>query len=685
LELTRLFEGMARTTATARARALESLVADTKALSRRAADIPLSGHVRVSGRQWVDIVEDSDFASLVRSFDEAAAALANVRVSSPPEIGALLRPGCRHVLNATRAFVETVEQVSWFAPDDANQARQRRAMGLLAQKAGHATHAIVSALAAGAGDPPELDLPLEGSNTAAKALEVATNGADADPVRLNFGVEQAALVDQRGIVHSGRLLAAFDGRQDELDRCCERVLRSVMKTPGDRGLVRQALSLCSVDRLLRAHRAALLCHRLIDTTFATEPERIVALLRAHKMDADRGAASHRGMVGVSEQARAARTQGERVLLELDGYRRLAEGWLRPWAWLVLRLRGARDGRAPELHSLREMLLAQRDSLCTLIADGIDPGLRNAAAHEDAYFDDRHAQVVARPESIDRSRITLSTAIAYAACVGCESALAMARTDSEALRGMTDADTTAPPAIREMYAREAFGRIGFLVSDSWKADEEHVVVIDGIDGFEPRLPMLLFALVESYQQDTFCRQWTVRTARSQDTVLTVDGDALKRCSELASALAEDFGPRLPRAVLLPVLASAKLHVLGPEAAAEQVAELALAEALRPFLEGAADDRATTTAAARACIVAAESLRAALDVLGAAAGARHLDLAKHIRSLGKTAEAVGRGETEAVAILHRDGAALLARYHSFDHAPLLPGMSTPTSDWASEQQE
>jgi hypothetical protein len=152
----------------------------------------------------------------------------------------------------------------------------------------------------------------------------------------------------------------------------------------------QALYLASQPNPLLLHRSAQLARRLIDEAFACNSERTeqeTGWFMANQ--APRIQSSGAGI----EQQLAAFYRDDEQLAILAAYRALAEGVARPFAQLVLRLGKIATGdepgewaRPPLLGALDGALRLSGIEVADCLRLGIAPGLRNAAAHEEAIVD-----------------------------------------------------------------------------------------------------------------------------------------------------------------------------------------------------------------------------------------------------------------------------------------------------------
>lgn len=208
-----------------------------------------------------------------------------------------------------------------------------------------------------------------------------------DPCQAAFGVPVDSLHDARGIFSRHRLLSEYYGRYPQLQWRVNSVLSVLTSSPPDLlDALAPAEALVLTDRPLIALRTAIRIKDLLLSKLDDDAEKLAQPLRALKLEVDRSATSHAGMVRVGEQLRSAETASDRAALTLDLYRRVIEGQLRPWSWALLQILGRRGMKAPEVSSLRDQLLSERSPLLRDAAEAILPVARNAAAHEDYMWD-----------------------------------------------------------------------------------------------------------------------------------------------------------------------------------------------------------------------------------------------------------------------------------------------------------
>src|SRR5262249_2752169 len=140
-----------------------------------------------------------------------------------------------------------------------------------------------------------------------------------------------------------------------------------------------------------------------------------------KLGVNRGQASHAGILRSARQLPRTPSDGDRALIVLDMYRRMVEGQLRPWAWALLRASGRSSASPPTLGSLRNQLVSHGHPVMGYMAEAILPAARNAAAHEDAWWDASQQTVVWGNGTTTVPDLVDATERAYALMCGAECA------------------------------------------------------------------------------------------------------------------------------------------------------------------------------------------------------------------------------------------------------------------------
>lgn len=265
-----------------------------------------------------------------------------------------------------------------------------------------------------------------------------------DPVEALFGVTRDAVSDARCVFSPARVVAHFHGREENLTHIVDGLLSLVTPLPPNPidGL-RAAGALFLGPRPLLALRSAVQVRSLIADVFDNGAnhghEAAAAPLRDLQSRVDRSATNHASMLRIREQLEEARTVAEQATLRLELYRKMAEGQLRPWAWTILRLRGRDLDRMPELHSLRDQLLADGSPLCREAARAILTPARNASAHEDFEWDGTRGVLLVGDAEVAVDELVEATERAYALMSGAECGWTCARSESDLLGGLLDAD------------------------------------------------------------------------------------------------------------------------------------------------------------------------------------------------------------------------------------------------------
>ena len=281
---------------------------------------------------------------------------------------------------------------------------------------------------------------------------------------------------------------------------------------------------------------------------------------------DRLHATRRAVSGSASEA-------ERALAELSAYRIMVEGHLRPWGWALLRLAGAR-GDMPLITELRNRLAASAEPLHRQLADAVIPALRNADAHEDAYFDQLRGELIVGDQSVDVGAVRSSNAELDAINAGLEMALACACGQVEPVaRAYTvrpGDPTTAAEALSQ--AEQRYGHAGLRVW-SLRRDRSTVQVrIDAIDPLRSLNPCLL-ATLQANELLAGVARWQIGLRERSGWVIDLPSSVLRHNWPVFEQAARWF-PEIPPETFLPCVTWARLELELPGVALRAAAWLTL---------------------------------------------------------------------------------------------------------------
>lgn len=439
--------------------------------------------IPVTAPGWASTLRD---AGLDQPRALLAAELAALECAETPEA---LRMAADALATAALALAADLWCLAALRTEGDEPARLREAVTRLA---------LAGIGAAGGEDrPDQLVNARRAVDTAATALREATEGTSDDPCHEVFDIPLDEARDERGAFAIHRALTAWHGRYDVLAARLATVLRPITDDPPDVvNAVWPAAGLILTPRPLLTLRAAVMVRSTIEAALAHGPNRTSAL-RDLKLRVDRGRASHLGILRASAAIAAARSDDERALGELDLYRRIIEGQLRPWAWTLLRARGRSGSEPQKLTALRDQLVADSDRVMLDAAAAILPAVRNAAAHEDAWWDGPAGVLhVGDDATTTRDELADATERAYALMSGAESALACARAASPRLASFLDAEDPRDglPAINEMAALNHFGTNGLRVHHVQRDGSTLAITLDelAVEQMNPCIQAVMFA-------------------------------------------------------------------------------------------------------------------------------------------------------------------------------------------------
>ena len=380
-----------------------------------------------------------------------------------------------------------------------------------------------------------------------------------DPCLAAFGVPLKSVLDAKGIFSGPRLLSAYYGRYYQLSLRINSILSVLTSSPPDLlDAIRPAQQLVRTDRPLVALRTAIRVKDLFTSKLAEDAEELARPLREMKLEVDRSAISHAGMIRVLGQLKHAETAVERAALTLDLYRRVVEGQLRPWAWVLLQIYGRSGVKAPELSSLREQLLSAGVPLLRDAAEAILPDPRNAAAHEDYLWDDDLKVLRIGDGTVSIDDLDAGISQSYAFMAGAECAWRCARTEFSELARLLDREDPQDGlrAINAIRGLDHFGTNGISVRN-WLMDGDILTVL--LD----ELPLTSInpcfqAVMWSSRHLTNVRRFIIKLPGQDRPVMELDRQPLDACFGVWREAVKNFSA-MPTSVFLPANAWARLAV------------------------------------------------------------------------------------------------------------------------------
>ena len=404
-----------------------------------------------------------------------------------------------------------------------------------------------------------------------------------DPCQAAFGVPIDSLHDARGIFSRHRLLSKYYGRYPQLQWRVNSVLSVLSSSPPDLlDALAPAEALVLTDRPLIALRTAIRIKDLLLSKLDDDAEQLAQPLRALKLEVDRSATSHAGMVRVGEQLRSAETASDRAALTLDLYRRVIEGQLRPWSWALLQILGRRGMKVPEVSSLRDQLLSERSPLLRDAAEAILPVARNAAAHEDYVWDDNQRMLRVGDATVSIADLEAAFSRAYAFMAGAECAWRCARTESREFARLLDTEDP-PGGVRAINARRAidhFGTNGLAVR-KWFIDGDMLSIL--LDGLPPSSINPCFqATMWASRHLTDVNRFVVKLSGRDIPAMDLGRRPLDACFMVWKEASVSFSV-MPTSTFLPANAWARLAVELPDKAMQAIAWLAVNDAFHAYLD------------------------------------------------------------------------------------------------------
>ncbi len=395
-----------------------------------------------------------------------------------------------------------------------------------------------------------------------------------DAVAASFGMDRAELVDELGTISDARLLALYRNRLPELTAICEELLSSITQPPLDLfAILEPLLELLHVERPLLAWTVANNTLGLIREAAAADQACVEDVFEQLRQRAAPRATSRQRLAAARRTADGATTEAERALAELSAYRMMVEGQLRPWAWTLLRLAGA-QGEMPMVAELRDRLAASAQPLHRHLANALIPALRNADAHEEAYFDHLRGQLAAGDQLVDPAAVRSSNAELAAIDAGLDMALACACGQVEAVGRAYSVRPGDPLTVTEALsqAEQRYGHAGLQVWSLRRTRSVVQVRLDQIDPLRSSNPCFL-ATLQANELVAGVTRWQIGLRGDEGWVIDLPSSVLRANWPVFERAANWFR-EIPQETFLPCVTWSRLAVELPGVALRAAAWLAL---------------------------------------------------------------------------------------------------------------
>ncbi|MEU5993854.1 hypothetical protein ABZ806_33195 [Spirillospora sp. NPDC047418] len=519
--------------------------------------------VPVTEEGWLASVEELSFDSFLAELEDRIHALHSAQGRSHG--GAV-----RHAAGALADLVTAMADDLWCL----NVLRPAAPGSVEALRSTLVEQANVTLKAVANGESINASFPQDELGLAFQELVESTARDNKDPYEEAFGISSEELRNPEGPPTDVRILAAFHLHYDELDRIVDELLAFFPHRPSylpdalhaASGIVGSAVPLIAV-------KAGMGVYQLIEEGMGIDPEHTARPLRNLKLRVDRSAASNAMMNAVIRMLREARSERDRASLTLDVYRKIIEGQLKPWAIVLLEMRGKTVSQNPGITTLREQLIADGHPLLTTAAKSLLPPSRNASAHEDYVWDESLQALRVGDGSVTLDELRAASAHAYSFMRGAESGWACARAASTELADLLDSED--PPTgfniLNEHNALSHFGTNGLRVLDYLHEDRTFTVSLDDLP---PRLiNHCCQAITWASRLVGTVDRFVVTLAGHAEPVMDIGRPELDATYDVWCYTRNRFD-EMPPSVFLGVLTSARLAVETPAVAARAAAWLAL---------------------------------------------------------------------------------------------------------------
>jgi hypothetical protein len=261
------------------------------------------------------------------------------------------------------------------------------------------------------------------------------------------------------------------------------------------------------------------------------------------------------------------------MAELSAYRIMVEGQLRPWAWALLRLAGA-QGEMPMVADLRDRLAASDEPLHRHLATAVIPVLRNADAHEEAYFDHLRGQLAVGDQLVDPASVRSANIELAAIDAGVEMALACAFGQVAAVARAYSVKAGDPLTVTEALsqAEQRYGHAGLHVWSLQRTRSTVQVRLDEIDPLRSSNPCFL-ATLQANELVAGVTRWQIGLRAHDGWVIDLPSTVLRANWPVFERAAHWFR-EIPQETFLPCVTWSRLSVELPGAALRAAAWLAL---------------------------------------------------------------------------------------------------------------
>lgn len=251
------------------------------------------------------------------------------------------------------------------------------------------------------------------------------SAAAADPLTAAFSLAPVDGYD-RGRRTAYQLIGVYRERFDELVPELLRVLDALPHPlRALDGAVSCALRLLESPAPLMTLRTALDVFDAIGSGVSDSAGRTIDALVELQRGVPRSATNAQHSVELSERPGGESPRRD-ALRELELYKSVVEGQVRPWIWTLLRIDKVQASQnAPMLAKLREQALARPGPALNRAARIVETAVRNAQAHEDAVWDADSEALLIDGVPFAKEALALSARRAYAFMLGAETGLACA--------------------------------------------------------------------------------------------------------------------------------------------------------------------------------------------------------------------------------------------------------------------
>ncbi|MEU3472683.1 hypothetical protein [Rhodococcus sp. NPDC006774] len=306
-----------------------------------------------------------------------------------------------------------------------------------------------------------------------------------------------------------------------------------------------------------------------------------AHLDRHESAMSRARRSANEAIARAHEASADNHAESKALALAEAYKRITEGPLRQFLWVMQVLTTSEWESPPTLTPLRQRLIAGGGVLASFADALILPGLRNSEAHETLVWDGYREHFLTEDGELPPARVAYALALSYSLVNGSEAGLTAVR--SLEIRGVasrlpSDAEADRLPAWRRVHA--FFGTNNLRLVASQLNTRNAVLTVRALT--ETDINPCFQALVATRRLLPKIESFTVAVVGELEPKVVVSAAAIDSAMPSWELAVSSFG-QIPLATFLPMNYDARIRTESDSLATRSVAWIAVDDVLGTFDE------------------------------------------------------------------------------------------------------